>query len=140
MAVMFTVLNGVLVSSLDEHGYLMCDHVCADCAADGRCKAQNDNDEAMAEFLNSDEHHEELKAQRDEWFNADAYPSGPEHCWGCINEGTCSTKDFLICLEHDGCVPVYIEFRTEATADDKPCVDCSTCSKRDEMTGLCIPF
>ena len=105
MAVIMTEINGVLCSSLDEYGYLLCDHQCQGCVANGRCEAQNDNNDAwlldFQEWLNSDEHHEEVKKQRDDWFASEAFPSGPEHCWGCENEGLCTVRQMRKCMNEE---------------------------------------
>jgi hypothetical protein len=101
MGVILAEVNGVMCSS-EANGYLLCDHHCQGCVADGRCAAQNDNNEAMRldyiEWVNSDEHHDEVVAQRNAWFASDAYPSGPEHCWGCCDQGNCSRESMLACL------------------------------------------
>lgn len=113
MAVIMTEINGVLCSSLDEYGYLLCDHQCKGCVADGRCEAQRDNNEAQMadwfEWLNSDEHSREEERQRNEWHNSEAHPVGPEHCWGCKFENECNTADVARCLFDDSFYEEKIE-------------------------------
>lgn len=96
MAIIMTWMNGGLVSS-SVNGYLNCDLNCEGCVADGRCKAQVDNgwnEMCLDEHADGWEHDNAFTI-------SDAYPSGPEHCWGCEFSDCCTATQMKACLSGD---------------------------------------